>query len=207
MLASLVKDSPQKALSSPEESKALASSLMRVLSESIEHATGLCPRLQANCLLARRDAVLASTLSERDRATLRALPSNSSEFFGPEAAALFTAREKEKQQDALVRMAMAPPKSSSPKRKSFRGQTGGQAKKHKPASASQPSLFQPQAMPRPSSFCSKKKGLMHSQGQTTSNRQHPQRLRPDPVPNAPLVTVGCPVTSFLGAWQEQMSNP
>ena len=103
VLASLVKDSPQKALSSPEESKTLASALMRVLSEGIEHTMGIFSRLQANCLLARRDAVLASsTLPEWDHAILRALPSNSSEFFGPDAAALFTAREKEKQQDALV---------------------------------------------------------------------------------------------------------
>ena len=171
----MVKDSPQKALSSPKESKALASALMHVLSEGIEHTMGIFSRLQANCLLARRDAVLASsTLPEWDRATLRALPFNSSEFFGPDAAALFTVREKEKQQDALVRIAMVPPKSSGPKRKSFGGQTDGQAKKHKPASASQPSLPQPQATPRPSSFYSKKKALPRSQDWTTSNRQHPQ---------------------------------
>ena len=94
-VASLVEDSPHKALSSPEVSKALASALMRVLSEGIEHTTGLFCRLQANCVffvwfLAGRDAVLAfSTLPERGRANLRALPSNSSEFFGPESAAVF----------------------------------------------------------------------------------------------------------------------
>ena len=49
-----------------------------------------------------------------------------------------------------------PPKSSSPKRKRFGGQTYGQAKKQKPASASQPSESQPQATPHPSSFYSKK---------------------------------------------------
>ena len=108
--------------------------------------------------MARRDAVLASsTLPEQDRATLRALPFCSLEFFGPEAAALFLAREKEKQLDALVRMAMVPPKSPGPKRKRFGGQIGGQAKKHKPASASQPSLSQLQAMPCPFSFYLKKK--------------------------------------------------
>ena len=98
---------------------------------------------------------------------------NSSEFFGPEAVALFSAREKEKQQDGLVQMAMVPPKSSGLKRKSFWRQTGGQAKKHKPASASQPSLSQPQATPCPS-FISKEKGLPRSQSPTTFNRQHPR---------------------------------
>ena len=81
-IASLVKDSPQKALSSPEESEALASVLVRVLSEGIKHTTGLFSRLQANCLLARREVLASSTLPEWDRTTLRSLPSNSLEFFG-----------------------------------------------------------------------------------------------------------------------------
>ena len=69
-VASLVEDSPHKALSSPEVSKALASALMRVLSEGIEHTTGLFCRLQANCVffvwfLAGRDAVLAFFYASR----------------------------------------------------------------------------------------------------------------------------------------------
>ena len=65
-----------------EESKALASAFMHALSEGIQHATGLFSRLQANCLLARREVLASSTLPEWDRTTLRSLPSNSLEFFG-----------------------------------------------------------------------------------------------------------------------------
>ena len=151
--------------------------------------------------------MLASTLHERDRCTLRALPSNSSGFFGPEATALFLAREKEKQQDSSVRMVMVVPKSSGPKRKSFGRQTGSQAKKHKQASASQPPQSQPQATPRPSSFYSKKKGLLRSQGRTASIGQHRQCLRPDPLPSTPVMAVGCRIISFVGAWRERVSNP
>ena len=43
-VASLVQDSPHKALSSPEELKALASALKLVLSEGIKHTTGLFSR-------------------------------------------------------------------------------------------------------------------------------------------------------------------
>ena len=94
-LASLVKDSPQKALSSPEESKVLASALMHVLSEGIEHTTELFSRLQAHFLLARRDAGLAScTLAEQDHATLRALPSNSLELFARKLRPLFSGRRR-----------------------------------------------------------------------------------------------------------------
>lgn len=173
-LASLTKDAPPKDLPTPEETKALASALMRVLSEGIEHATGLFSRLQTNCLLARRDVVLSSSaLSERDRSTLRALPSNSSEFFGPEAAALFSAREKVRQQDALERMVLTPSKSSGQKRKYFGGQTSDQSKKHKPSTVPQPSQPRPPATPRSSFFFSKKKRLPRSQG-AASSRQHPQ---------------------------------
>lgn len=74
---------------------------MWVLLEGIEEATDLF-RLQANCLLARRDAVLASfVLSERDCSIFWSLLSNSSEFFGFEAASLFRARQKGNQQVAL----------------------------------------------------------------------------------------------------------
>ena len=65
---------------------------MRVLSGASNTLRGFSPdcRLTVFRLSARRDAVLASsTLPERDHATLRALPSNSSEFFGPESAAVF----------------------------------------------------------------------------------------------------------------------
>ena len=172
-LASLVKESPYKALSCLEESKALASALMHVLSEGIKLAMGLFSRLQAVFWLEEmQDWLFLCFLSKST--TVRALPSNSLEFFGSEAAALFSASDKEKQQDALVQMAVVP--SSLPAQ---RGGAFGDRLAFRPKSVSRllpsrPSQSQPQPPPCPSSFYSEKKGLLHGQGWTASNRQHPQ---------------------------------
>ena len=196
-LVSLIKETTLKDASSPHESNALTSALMRVLSEGIEHATGLFSRLQANCLLARRDAVLVScTFSEGSRSTLRTLLSNSSEFCWPGEQT----REKIKQQDVLERIAMAPPMSSGSKRKRFGGQADGQAKQLKPPPVSQLSQSAHSGCFSPFPFLFKRKEGPHAVKGTLFLGNHPPPPPPPPPHTHTMTSPRFPISAPCGDW-------
>lgn len=79
-------------------------SLAQTISGNLEASTVMLARLQTNLMLARRDALLkSSVLSQEDRATLRALPPSDASLFGPYISAFMKDKAAVSREDAALR--------------------------------------------------------------------------------------------------------
>jgi hypothetical protein len=83
------------------------------LSDYVDGATEVFTKLQANCVLARRDSMLrASALSSDEQSTLRALPLEDGSLFGPLVPEFMKGKAESSRDDAFLKVAdspMAPP--------------------------------------------------------------------------------------------------